>query len=89
MPDYVKKLKQDKLLQDALLTQFNTLDKDKQCKTWEELTTTYNINHVVYSLLLRLCDVWIRSKLQVGSKKIGFPIKVTKYVQWNINLSKE
>ena len=89
MADHVKQLKQDKILQDALLTQFSTLDKDKQCRNWDELTTTYNINHVVYSLLLRLCDDWIKSKLQVGSKKIDFPIEATKYVEWNISLSKE
>lgn len=89
MPEYVKQLKQDKIIQDALLTEFNGLDKDKQCQNWEELTTTFNINHVVYSLLLKLCDAWIKSKLQVGSKKIDFPIEARKYVEWNISLSKE
>ena len=30
MPEHIKQLKQDKIIQDALLIEFNTLNKDKQ-----------------------------------------------------------
>ena len=33
--------------------------------------------------------MWVKSKLQVSSKKIDFPVEVTQYVGWNISLSKE
>ena len=89
MPERVMQLKQDKIIQDALLLEFNTQNKDKQCQNWQEVTTTYNINNVVYSVILKLCEVWVKSKLQVGSKKIDFPAEVTQYVGWNISLSKE
>ena len=89
MAERIKQLKQDKIIQDALLTEFNTLNKDKQCPNWLEAIATYNINEVVYSILLQLCDMWIKSKLQVGLKKMEFPIEARQYVEWIINLSKE
>ena len=89
MPKHIKQLKQDKIIQDACLTEFNTLNKDKQCPNWSEAIATYNINEVVYSVLLQLCDMWIKSKLQVGLKKMDFPIEARQYVEWIVNLSKE
>ena len=65
MTKRIKQLKQNKIIQDALLVDFNTLGKEKQCQNRQELTTTYNINDVVYSVLLKLCNGWIKSKLQV------------------------
>ena len=89
MPECIKQLKQDKIIQDALLVEFNSVNKDKQCQDWAELTTTYNINEVVYSVVLKLCDAWLKSKLQVGSKKMDFPAEARQYVEWNFSLSKE
>ena len=89
MTERVKQLKQDKISQYALLVEFNTLSEEKQCQSWRELTTTYSINDVVYSVHLKLCDGWIKPKLQVGLKKVDFPTEATKYAEWNIYLSKE
>ena len=65
MPESIKQLKKDKIIQDALIVEFNTLNKDKQY------------------------DVWIKSKLKVGSKKIDFTIESRQYVEYNISLTKE
>ena len=41
LPEQIKNLKQDRLIQEAaLLTEFNNVDKEKQCENWEELKTT-------------------------------------------------
>ena len=89
MPERIKQLKQDKIIQDALLVEFNSVNKDKQCQDWAELTTTYSINEVVYSVVLKLCDAWLKSKLTIGSKKMDFPAEARQYVEWNVSLSKE
>ena len=65
------------------------MNKDKQCQDWAELTTTYSINEVVYSVVLKLCDAWLKSKLTIGSKKMDFPAEARQYVEWNVSLSKE
>lgn len=72
-----------------MLIEFKNLDKENKCQSWKDLTSRYNINDVVYSVLLKLCDSWIKSKLQVGTKKFEFPIEARKYVEWTINLSRE
>lgn len=77
MAERIKQLKQDKIVQEQLLIEFNTMNKDKQCQNWKELASTYNINKVVYGTILQLCDEWIKSKLVVGSKKINFPVAAT------------
>ena len=89
MAERIKQLKQDKIVQEQLLIEFNTMNKDKQCQNWKELASTYNINKVVYGTILQLCDEWIKSKLVVGSKKIDFPVAATRYIEWNITLCKE
>ena len=77
MAERIKQLKQDKIVQEQLLIEFNTMNKDKQSQNWKELASTYNINKVVYGTILQLCDEWIKSKLVVGSKKIDFPAAAT------------
>ena len=37
MPERIKQLKQDKIIQAALLLEFNSVNKDKQCQDWAEL----------------------------------------------------
>ena len=56
MAERIKQLKQDKIVQEQLLIEFNTMNKDKQCQNWKELAFTYNINKVVYGTILQLCD---------------------------------
>ena len=82
-------IKQARLIQEALLAEFNNVDKEKQCENWEELKTTNNINHVVYSRFLNMCDAWLKSHLKAGTKKIDFPTETRNYIEWTINIRKE
>ena len=89
MADRIKQLKQDRIIQDALLIEFNKFDIENPCKDWEELANKYNINNVVYSQFLKLCDTWLTSHLKRGTKKVEFLEEAIKYIEWTINLARE
>ena len=89
MYDRVKQLKQDKLVQEAVLEGFNNLNASSPCKDWEEVVRMYDINDAVYKTILTLCEEWIRSSLKRGTKKIAFPEEAMKYMQWAVHLQQE
>ena len=89
MYDRIKQLKQDKLIQDALLEGFNALNTSSPCKDWDEVVSVYNINDAVYKTILTLCEEWLKSSLKRGKKKMAFPDEAVKYMQWAVQLQKE
>lgn len=89
MYDRIKQLKQDKLIQDALIEGFNVLNESSPCKDWEEVVNVYNINDAIYTTILTLCEDWLKSNLKRGTKKMNFPEKAVEYMQWVVHLQKE
>lgn len=89
MYDRIKQLKQDKLIQDALLEGFNALNTSSPCEDWEAIVSKYNINDAVYKTILTLCEEWLKSSLKRGKKKMAFPEEAVKYMQWAVHLQKE
>ena len=89
MYDRIKQLKQDKLIQEALVEGFNNLNASSPCKDWEEVVCMYNINDAVYKTILMLCEEWLKSSLKRGINKMAFPDEAIKYMQWVVHLQKE
>ncbi|MCO5570655.1 hypothetical protein L7F22_024382 [Adiantum nelumboides] len=89
MLERIKQLKQDHIIQDVLLEEFNSPNEDAKWNTWEDLVLMYNINNAGYMKFLELCDIWIKTHLKRGIKNIDFPESARKYVEWTINLHKE
>ena len=88
MYDRIKQLKQDKLIQDALIEGFNVLNESSPCTDWKEVETMYSINDAIYTTILTMCEDWIKSKLKRGTKKMNFPENAVEYMRWAVRLQK-
>lgn len=88
MAEYILRRKQDNIIQDELVLEFSEANPSKELKTWEDISTFYNITKRVYRMIRKKCATWVRSKLQVGKANLEFPSDVREYIQWIVGVSK-
>ena len=89
MAEFVRQLKQDKIIQDELMKVFREVDKDKNFQSWAQILLLYDIKDHVYNALLKMCESWIKDKLAASKATPQFPLKARAYIEWITNLSKD
>ena len=69
------------------MKEFKILNPSRKCESWDEVKQFYKVDKKVYSIIQRMCDPWIKTKLQVGKAVSEFSVQVKAYIEWIISQS--